>query len=172
MERAGGFEPPTTSLGSRAADVGSDASKPAPLDDLASESDAPTSPGVRSSLRVEPNETNPQYRSMLINGLRAIPGRTDESTGRCTRQIEALVKLEYIPATHDRDFLIIDDFEALALAIQSIKFAEANDPENSQKYLQLAIAELNFESRNKNPAEQFVTQVNVMGSRRTITNPI
>jgi hypothetical protein len=119
----------------------------------------------------EPNETNPQYRSSIINGIRAIPGHTD-SNGRCVREIEALVKLEFIPATNDRDFLIIDDFEALALAIQSIKFAEANDPENSQKYLALAIAELNFESRNKNPSEQFVTQVNVMGSRRVVTNPI
>ena len=119
----------------------------------------------------EPNETNPQYRSSIINGIRAIPGNTD-ANGRCVREIEALVKLEFIPAVHDRDFLIIDDFEALALAIQSIKFAEANDPDNSQKYLALAIAELNFESKNKNPDQQFVTQVNVMGSRRIITNPI
>lgn len=119
----------------------------------------------------EPNETNPQYRSSIVNGIRAIPGHTD-ANGRCTRQIEALVKLEFIPATNDRDFLIIDDMDALALAIQSLKFQEANDPDNAQKYLMLAIAELNFEMRNKLPAETFVTQVNVMGSPRIIGNPI
>lgn len=131
----------------------------------------PTTTDLMMIAQYEPNETNPQYRSSIINGIKSIPGHTDEH-GRCVRQIEALVKLEFIPATNDRDFLIIDDFEALALAIQSIKFAEANDPENSQKYLALAIAELNFESRNKNPAQQFVVQSNVMGSRRTVTNPI
>lgn len=119
----------------------------------------------------EPNETNPQYRSSVIDGIKSIPGNVD-AYGRCVRTIEALVKLEFIPATNDRDFLIIDDFEALSLAIQSIKFAEANDPDNAQKYLMLAIAELNFESRNKSPAQQFVTQVNCMGSRRIIANPI
>ncbi len=119
----------------------------------------------------EPNETNPQYRSSIINGMQSIPGHQD-SNGRCTREIEALVKLEYIPAVHDRDFLIIDDFQALAFAIQALKFGEANDVQNFQAYLALAIAELNFESKNKNPDEQFVTQVNVMGSRRVITNPI
>lgn len=131
----------------------------------------PTTTDLMMIGQYEPNETNPQYRSSIINGIRAIPGHTD-ANGRCVRQIEALVKLEFIPATNDRDFLIIDDFEALALAIQSIKFAEANDPENSQKYLALAIAELNFESRNKNPAEQFVTQVRALGSNRIISNPI
>lgn len=131
----------------------------------------PTTTDLIMLAQYEPSETNPQYRSSIINGIRAIPGNTDNN-GRCVRQIEALVKLEYIPATKDRDFLIIDDFEALALAIQSIKFAEANDPDNSQKYLALAIAELNFESRNKNPAEQFVTSVNCMGSRRIISNPV
>lgn len=131
----------------------------------------PTTTDQMMIAQYEPNETNPQYRSSIIHGIKTIPGHTDDY-GRCVRQIEALVKLEFIPATNDRDFLIIDDFEALALAIQSIKFAEANDPDTSQKYLMLAIAELNFESRNKNPAEQFVTQVNVMGSRRVITNQI
>lgn len=119
----------------------------------------------------EPNETHPQYRSSIINGIGAIPGYTDDN-GQCVRQIEALIRLEFIPATNDRDFLIIDDFDALALAIQSLKFQEANDYENAQKYLGLAIAELNFESRNKNPDDQFVVQANAMGSRRVVTNPI
>lgn len=129
----------------------------------------PTTTDLLMLGQYEPNETNPQYRSSIIDGIRAIPGRQDEH-GQCVREIEALVKLEYIPATNDRDFLIIDDFQALAFAIQALKFGEANDPDNFQKYLMLAISELNFESRNKNPAETFTTQVNVMGSRRVISN--
>lgn len=119
----------------------------------------------------DPSETNPQYRSSIIDNVASIKCHTD-ANGQKIRQIEALVKLEYIKATKDRDFLIIDDFTALAFAIQAIKFGEANDYENYQKYLTLAISELNFDSRNKDPGEQFVTQVRVMGSNRIVENPI
>jgi len=131
----------------------------------------PTTTELVDVAAYEPNETNPQYRSSIINGIKSIPGHVD-SYGRCVRQIEALVKLNYIEATAERDFLIIGDFEALALAIQAIKFREANDPAMAEKYLQMAISELNFESRDKNPGQQFVVQVNTMGSKRTISNPI
>lgn len=119
----------------------------------------------------EPNETNPQYRSLIINGMGGWPGTVD-SNGQCVREFEALVKLEFIPATNDRDFLIIDDFEALAMAIKAIKFYEDNDADNFEKFLTMAIAELNFESRNKEPDQSFVTQVRVLGSNRVITNPV
>lgn len=119
----------------------------------------------------EPNEINPSYRRSKVKGLDRIPYTTGDN-GEKIWKLEALVKLEYIPATQDRDFLIIDDFDALAFGIQALKLAEAQDMENSEKFWIKAISELNFESRNREPGEQFVTQSNVLGSRRVLTNPI
>ena len=131
----------------------------------------PATTTLRDLAVYEPNETNPQYRRSRIDGICNIPYREDEH-GRHVRNLEALVKLEFIPATNDRDFLLIDDFDALAFGIQAIKFEEAQDPDNAEKYWTKAIRELNFELRNKSPGDQFTTQVRVMGSNRVITNPI
>lgn len=119
----------------------------------------------------EPNETNPSYRHMQIPALTCTPYSTDEYDVK-TWQMEALVKLQYIPVEDENDFLLISDFDALAMAIQSIKFDEANDPENAEKYMLKAIRELNFELRDKSPADQLSVRVNVMGSGRMIQNPI
>jgi hypothetical protein len=119
----------------------------------------------------EPNETNPSYRVSKILNLENTTAYED-SYGRKVRQIEALVKLRFIPVENDRDFLLIDDMDALAFGIQAVKFDEANDPENAEKYWAKAIRELNFESRDKNPGQQFVSKVRVMGSDRVVTNPV
>ena len=119
----------------------------------------------------EPNETNPQYRRSRIQNLQRIPVKPD-ANGVKNYQIEVMSKLEYIEVQNDRDFLIIDDWDALTFAIQSIRFDEANDPANAETYINKAIRELNFESRTKNPAQQFVVKARVMGSDRIVTNPI
>ena len=131
----------------------------------------PTSGDQRMLAAYEPSETNPQYQRSKINSLNYLPARVD-ANGAKSWQVEALVKLEFVPVVHDRDFLLIDNWGALAYGIQAVKFDEANDAENAEKFWTKAIRELNFESRNKNPADQFVTRVNVMGSARVVTNPI
>lgn len=129
----------------------------------------PVSGDLRMLGSYEPNETNPRYRRSKVQNMNRIFAREDDN-GRKVWRIEALVKLEYIEATNDRDFLIVDDFDALTFAIQSIKFDEAQDPQNAEIYLMKAIAELNFESRNKNPGQNFVVKSRVMGSNRVISN--
>ncbi len=124
---------------------------------------------LRMLAAYEPNETNPQYRRSVIQNFNALCLRTDDN-GRKSAQLEALVKLEFIPATNDLDFLLIDDFDALAFGIQAIKLQEAGDIDGGEKFWIKAISELNFESRNKDPGQTFTTQVNVMGSGRTISN--
>jgi hypothetical protein len=119
----------------------------------------------------EPNETNPRYRRSKMRGLQYIQHQKDEN-GVKKWNFEAMVKLEYIPATSDRDFLLISDFDALAYGIQAIKFDEAQDAKNAEIYWLKSLSEMNFESRNKSPAQQFTTQVRVMGSNRLITNPV
>lgn len=131
----------------------------------------PTTGLLRDLAVYEPNETNPQYRRSTIHGINALPSYTD-SYGRKVRTIEALVKLEFVPVVNDRDFLLVDDFDALAMGIKALRLEEADDAQNAEIYFTKAIRELNFESRNRNPGSQFVVKSNVMGSSRTICNPI
>lgn len=119
----------------------------------------------------EPSETHPNYRHMRIPALTCAPNRVDDN-GVNTWEFEALVKLQYIPVKNPGDFLIISDFDALALAIQSIKFDEANDAKNAEDYMKKAIRELNYELRDKSPAEQLSVRVQVMGSNTMLANPI
>jgi hypothetical protein len=87
-------------------------------------------------------------------------------------QFEALVKLQYIPVAMDNDFLVIDNLDALALAIQAIKAEETNDDDLAEKKWFKAIQDLNFELRDKSPSDQFVVRSRVMGSNRIVSNPI
>ena len=126
---------------------------------------------LRTLAVYEPNETNPQYRRSTVRNLGNIPMHVDTNNVK-SWTLEALCKLEYFPAVNDRDFLLIDDFDALAQGMQALRLEEAQDLEGAERYWMKAISELNFESRNRNPGNQFTTKVNVMGSSRIITNPI
>ena len=119
----------------------------------------------------QPNETNPQYRKSTIQNFGSIPYYQD-ANGVKSWNIEALVKLEYVPVVNDRDFLLIDDFDALKLGIQALQFEDAHDYQNAEVTWKLAIRELNYESRNKQPGNQFVVRSRVMGSNRVVSNPI
>ena len=129
----------------------------------------PTTHLLRTLSVFQPNETNPQYRKTTIQNFGIIPYSQD-ANGVKSWNIEALVKLEYVPAVNDRDFLLIDDFDALKLGIQALQFEDAHDYPNAEITWKLAIRELNYESKNKQPGNQFVTRVRVMGSNRVISN--
>lgn len=122
---------------------------------------------VRDLAWYEPSETNPRYRQSRINGFR--PGCKD-SNGRCITRLNALIKLEHIPLVNDYDFLIIDDFDALKLAIQAIKLEEANNDELANAKWIEAVHELNLEDRNKLPNQQTPVKVRVVGGC-AITSP-
>lgn len=119
----------------------------------------------------QPNETNPQYRKTTIQNFGTIPF-SEDANGVKSWNIEALVKLEYVPAANDRDFLLIDDLDALKLGIQALQFEDAHDYANAEITWKLAIRELNYESRSKQPGNQLVIRSRVMGSNRTVSNPI
>jgi hypothetical protein len=74
------------------------------------------------------------------------------------------VKLEFVPVSNDRDFLLIDNFDAIKFMIQAIKFEEANDDQNAEIKITKAIRELNMESSDKNPDEQTAIRVSLTGS--------
>jgi hypothetical protein len=78
-------------------------------------------------------------------------------------QVEALVKLQFIPAVSDNDFLFIDVEPALKLAMQAVKLEEQNQDEDAATKWLLAIQELNMEDRDKLPGNQTVFVESVIG---------
>ncbi len=119
----------------------------------------------------EPNETNPQYRVSQVTGFNQIRGNED-ANGQRIWTCDAMVKLQYFPVVHERDFLFIGDYDALAFGIQALNFDNASDAQNAETYFTKAIRELNFESRDKNPGQTFVVKSRMLGSCALISNPI
>lgn len=101
----------------------------------------------------EPSETNPRYRQMEIFNFCSMNGCTDDNGVRRV-QAEFLVKLAFVPVVNDYDFLMIDSFRALKLAIQGVRAEEANDDVMAEVKIQKAVKELNLELRDQFPAEQ------------------
>jgi hypothetical protein len=120
----------------------------------------------------EPNETNPQYRRSHCIGFPRITHTCDNDPNELRyRRVEALVKLAFIPLKNDRDFLIIDDFDALKLACQSIKAEEGNNDSVAEAKMLKAVRELNFADRDAMPDNQTPVRVIAVDGRR-ITNPM
>lgn len=105
-------------------------------------------------------ETNPSYRSSRLL-------RSNCTTVNCQQfpsMIEALVKLEYVPAVFDDDLVLIDNLDALAMAIQGIKLGDAYDFDGKERGLMAAVKQLNLQLRNKFPIDQTPARVKVFGT--------
>jgi hypothetical protein len=129
------------------------------------------STGLRHDLAVYfPNETNPRYRRSRVLNHGPHHAKPDPATGVCWTGIEALVKLQFVELVTDQDFLLIDDFDALKLAIQAVKLEESNDSQAAEVKWVEAIRELNMELRDKFPDQQTSSRVQITGHR--LRNPI
>lgn len=117
-----------------------------------------------------PNETNPRYRRSRIMNHGHHRSQPDPTTGVCWTNLEAFVKLQFVPLVTDQDFLLIDDFDALKLAIQAVKLEEANDSQGAEIKWVEAIRELNMELRDKFPDQQTSSRIKITGHR--LRNPI
>ncbi len=130
----------------------------------------PTTNVLRDLAVYQPNETNPRFRrSKILN--KPVNARGADANGICWTNIDALVKVEFVPVANDLDFLMIDNFDALKFMIQAINAEEANDEQTALVKITKAIQELNFELRNKNLDGQTSVYVNAL-SGRGIVNPI
>lgn len=120
----------------------------------------------------EPSETNPRYRRQIINNFNWMAGcpTTDPNPNLKIHKFDAMVKLAYIPASSDLDFLLIDDFTALKFMFQALRLEEANQDAAAQQKIDKAIQQLNFRDRNLTPYEQTVVKVNPLGI--SVWNPI
>ena len=131
----------------------------------------PTSSDLQMLGQYEPEETNPAYRCSRIQNLNALPYELDDYE-RKIRHCTALVKLEFVPAVDDTDWVLLSNLDALKLGIQGLKLEEANDDVQAQIKFQLAIKELNMELRDRFPSGQTTVQINSIGSHFPILNPV
>lgn len=129
----------------------------------------PPNDTLRDLAAFDPNETHPRRRRSKVINWNAAPG-CRQTDGSCVKQVEALVKLEFVPATNDNDFLMVDDFDALALAIRAIRRGEADEDAGRESGLLLAVKELNLRERDRLPNDQTSVSVQVVGDY-TLTNP-
>lgn len=87
----------------------------------------------------EPSETNPSYSKYQLHA------------GCCNnlKSIVALVKLRFIPVQVDTDLVLIENLDALADMMQSLKYKKAGDKQSAQEYEASAIRELNLQLWNR-----------------------
>ena len=111
------------------------------------------SPNLDYMAEYQPGETSPDY---LFSRLPAKVCQT-------TRVIQALVKLSFIPVVNDKDLVQIENQEAIAYFIQSIKFRENGDAARAIQWEKDSFRELNYQLRDRFPDEQFVVSFNPFG---------
>lgn len=131
----------------------------------------PTSGDLLMLGEYQPRETHPAYRTSVIENVCAICAYKD-AYDRNIRYGDALVKLEFIPALTDDDWVLLSNLDALRYGIQALRYGQAGDPVNEETYLLKAVRELNFELRDKHPSLQTVVVTNDMGSVCPVANLI
>jgi hypothetical protein len=108
--------------------------------------------------RYESSETNPEYQTTRLTGNWCV------SAQAIPRTISALVKLQHIDAVNDNDLVIIDNLDAIALAMQSLKFSDAYSSQDSIAMQALAVKELNLELRRRLPLDQIPITLSAFGT--------
>jgi hypothetical protein len=103
-----------------------------------------TTPYAQVVANYAANETNPQY---LFSQLSHVIQPS-------WKFIEALVKIRPLPVVNPNDIVPLNNIEAIKSMIQSIRYKESGDIENSQKYEADAIRRLNMELNTKYPLDQ------------------
>lgn len=130
----------------------------------------PAANTLRDLAWFEPNETNPRIRrSRILN--RPSWGPNPDANGICWTTVEALIKLEFIPVQNERDFLMIDNVDALIYMVTALKRQEASDTAGAEAATIQAIREMNLELRDRNSDDQTPIRVRSVPGRQ-IRNPI
>lgn len=108
----------------------------------------------------DPSETRPSYEKTRINfQMWNLAG----ASCSCLKGVMALVKLKFIPAQLPTDLLLIDNLDALKLAIQGVKLGEAGDINGERARIADSIREMNHDIEDWSPDGQFAAQDNTFG---------
>lgn len=105
-----------------------------------------------------PHETNPDYRHLRIHS------GCGATTGCCPATVTMLIKLAFVPVTSDSDLVLIDNLDALALAIQATKRSDAYDAQAAELDMARAVHELNLDLRDKFPNDTVAVAVSPYGT--------
>ena len=106
----------------------------------------------------EPSEICPEYVQTRI------AARRSSHQGCCAEQVEALVKIKFVPVKYDDDLLLIDNETAMANMVMSVRFKEMGDIPNARAYEAEAFRELNYQMKDLFPDEQFVVNFRPFGN--------
>lgn len=106
----------------------------------------------------EATETNPDYETTSIGGICTANSQNKPS------MISALVSVRHIDAVNPNDLLVINNIDALALAIQALLLGDAYSPDDKRKMETEAVRELNLELRKRLPLDQIPVEVSPFGT--------
>jgi hypothetical protein len=106
----------------------------------------------------QPSETSPDYVRTRVPANARFP------------MITALVKLAFIPVQYPDDLVPIENMEAIANMVYSIRKKEQGDIDEALKLDKLAIRSLNYEMRTRYPDEQFQVNFNPFGRNNDLNN--
>jgi len=105
--------------------------------------------------RYQPTETSPAYITTVVRGHGCDQG--------CNRQVEALVKVSFVPFQFSEDLVQIDNEDAIRDMLLAIRKKEQGDITASISYETSAIRELNYQMKNRFPDEQFIVNFRPFG---------
>lgn len=106
-----------------------------------------------------PSETLPEYRTSSIQHQGC-----GTNCNHWPSQISAFVKLQFVPVVHDDDEVQIDNIEAQALAMQSIKQSDSYDSANAEAMMARAVHVLNLALRTKLPIDSIPIRFEPQGT--------
>ena len=118
---------------------------------------------LKDCAEYQPSETLPEYRHAVIRGRGQV---SDCSSSNCNglTQVQALVKLEFIPVVNDNDLVLIDNLSALQDMMFAIREKTSGDIGRSQALEASAIRRLNLQLSNKVPYDQIPIGIDSFGS--------
>jgi hypothetical protein len=144
------------------------------------------STGVQTQIAIwAPSEQNPEYRRTYLINMPQVCGGTsgcnataendciDHGDGcvppdeACTNTvIEAIVRLEFIPAVVDSDWLFIGNLQAVKHMMKAIQKEDRNQYPEAEREIQLALRALRNELEAYSPNERSVINVQPFGSAK------
>lgn len=108
----------------------------------------------------EPSETTPEYVRTRVARRHA---NYQNWYGCCQLEVEALVKIKFVPVKYDDDIMQIDNEAAIVNMIFAQRAKESGDITNARAYEADAFRELNFQMKDYFPDENFVVDFQPFG---------
>jgi len=108
----------------------------------------------------QPSERSPSFLHSSVRGMRGVTGNSCNGL----TQVEALVKLRFIPVEIDEDEVLISNWVALKQMMLAIRAEDAGDDANAEILQAKAVRELNRELRVHTPEDQIPISITPFGT--------